>query len=687
VKRLHFSKEMLFVLATDFKEAGYEILKHIKEVVLLKNCSIEIDMMKHLIENKLMGLTTLDVSSPIAFSVLKHIGSTITTLTTLAIVLDTDQSADIKLSGMKYPSELKNLIIEFFGNSIDQYDLQKLLSDLPNTMDYLKLYGKESEADPEWVYEARLVLPLSLKKLDISYLNNFKFDNIVIYDILRNKSALIALHLNHQKRISGRQFHLSACLKILDLSGCYGMEDDGLFDILVNDLSNLEELNLSYIPMDSIIEVIKLPSLPQSLTKLNLSCCELKDDVLVVLLSYDLSNLKHLDLSNNKDITFRDSTQLLPSRLEYLEDLAYFHCRVNENITFKEFTQLLPSSLEYLNISRCDSINIYGLCSILSNNLSKLEELYMDGLHLSQMIFEGNLNVPSLPQSLFEIHFNYSDLVESAVKTFLSSELVNLKLLDLSYNKNIVGFQLDSGFLPSSLEYLDLSNSSITDDGLSSIFENQLCNLKHLDLSSSSITDDGLSSIFKNQLRNLKHLDLSRCFNTDTGLNSTISKYPLLSKHLTPKNLTHLDLSYNENINGKGWSKWLPSSLNCLYLTGCTSITFDNLKSILSNNLSNLKKLYIGKLNKLITKTEISTLVLPPSLSYVNLVGVCLDNNCISQLIKTNQSSNYLTKLEISKNPNINVSDFEDEKSSSSSDYNSNSDNDNNSDDEDSEYE
>ena len=97
----------------------------------------------------------------------------------------------------------------------------------------------------------------------------------------------------------------------------------------------------------------------------------------------------------------------------------------------------------------------------------------------------------------------------------------------------------------------------------------------------------------------------------------------------------------------------LPSSLETLYLYDCSSITNDGLCSILSNNLTNLQSLDIRGLI-LINKETISKMILPSSLTDLNMSSIpYIDNNSIIAMMSNNNLSN-LTKLNISYNPKTN---------------------------------
>jgi hypothetical protein len=311
----------------------------------------------------------------------------------LSIILEQEYNIDEIFSSIKFPKTLKELIISFGKCVFRERRLQKLF--INNTFPNLNKLVLSCDNDGD--INSSLLLPQSLTSLDIEWFSlNFSMTSIIQMFSVKFIN-LIDLDISNQYRMTGVGFRglLPPSLKILNLSKCESIEDEGLCDILSNNLPNLEQLYLYR--LSKVTGSISFPPLPQSLILLFLRDIKnLSEYGLVTLLS-SLSNLKHLHLSGNRQLTG--------------------NC----------LKGLLSSSLESLYLNRCKSITNDGLCSILSNNLSNLQMLSIGQLKL--LTNEGMVKM-ILPSSLTAI--DVSGLNDNIDENSMTAMLSNNKLLDLT---------------------------------------------------------------------------------------------------------------------------------------------------------------------------------------------------------------------------------------------------------------
>eukprot|EP01038_Epipyxis_sp_PR26KG_P013269 gene13269-17779_t len=229
------------------------------------------------------------------------------------------------------PSCLSSLTISLLRFS--DAGMNQLLSNKPQNLSKVKIFcpNLTSEGLDE-------ILPLSIKELQ---LGNCGIANKGLCNILSNDwPDLFRLDLSYCHIIDfGESFRLSASkLHSLNLNLNSEMTDDGLYHLFLhNNLVNLTELYMT--DLSRITNLALRPSLPQSLVTLNISgMINLTDQGLKQLLSNNLINLRNFNASMCITITCHGLTGVLPSSVEYLN-----FCRCT-SLTCKGLFNLLMSS-------------------------------------------------------------------------------------------------------------------------------------------------------------------------------------------------------------------------------------------------------------------------------------------------------------------------------------------------------
>ncbi|KAJ9128421.1 hypothetical protein P3X46_035041 [Hevea brasiliensis] len=335
-----------------------------------------------------------------------------------------------------------------------------------------------------------------LQKLDLS---NNHFNGSQIVPQFGQFFNLSYLNLNYsvfEGRIPLEISYLSGLVS-LDLSSNYDLILKAtVFNEIVQNLTQLQELDLSYLNLSSVA-TSSLMNLSSSISSLALSSCELQgkfpDNII------RRPNLQLLDLSGNEDLTgslprhnwnnsFRSlslSGTKIPiyldhdfiSNLKSLETLELRACNFGGSTLelFGNLTQLINLDISHNNLS-----------GQIPSSLGSLEALY--SLDLSYNNFHVSLLI-------YSIKFWNSKTTISVVKF----------LIILQTSNNFTGPITFQGSRLSSLVYLDLSNNLLHGRIPSSIFK--LVNLNVLILSSNKLIGE-VSSAFC-ELNSLQILDLS----------------------------------------------------------------------------------------------------------------------------------------------------------------------------------
>nr|XP_048317864.1 receptor-like protein 43 isoform X3 [Ziziphus jujuba var. spinosa] len=296
---------------------------------------------------------------------------------------------------------------------------------------------------------------------------------------------------------------------------------------------------------------------------------------------FNLVDLKSLDLSSNEDLQSE-----IPSRIGNLTNLNYL------NLSYSFWYQQIPKTISLLNkLLILDLSDIYAESSNLSmfKNLTRLEELYLDGINMSTSRNEWgqalssslpNLRVLSLIscslsgpidkslaklQYLSVVQLDSNDLSSSEVPKFFANfsnlttlslsgcslygmfpkeifQVPTLRILDISVNELLSGslpeFPLDSDLQSLVLHLTNFSGSLPVSIG-------NLGQLSRLDIFYCQFSGSLPKSM--TNLTQLVHLDLS----------SNMFTVPIPSFNMS-KNLIEIDLSDN-SLNGN-----IPSSLFAL---------------------------------------------------------------------------------------------------------------------------
>ncbi|ELK08218.1 Toll-like receptor 4 [Pteropus alecto] len=406
-------------------------------------------------------------------------------------------------------------------------------------------------------------IPTSVKKLDLSF--------------------------NPLRRLSSHIFSNFSELQVLDLSRC---EIEMIEDDAYEGLNHLSTLILTGNPIQSLamgafsglsslqtlvaveINLVSLEDFPighlKTLKELNVAH-NLIDSFKLPEYFSNLSNLEHLDLSNNKiqTICHKDLQvlhQMPPFKLSLdlsLNPLDFIQRGAFKEIKLHELT--LRSNFNSTDVMKTC---IQGLAGLKINRLVLGEFKNERAIkHFDKSAMEGlcNLTIDEFRMTYFDdfsedvINFfnclaNVSTIsLASDFSVFLS--LKNLLYLDISYTRiRIIFHGIFDGLF--SLEVLKMAGNSFQDNSVPNIFK-ALTNLTFLDLSNCQL--ERVSQAAFGSLVKLKSLNMSHNH--------------LLSLDLFPYKLPHslqdLDCSFNRIVaSNRQELQHFPSNLTSLNLTG-----------------------------------------------------------------------------------------------------------------------
>ncbi|CAL9766773.1 unnamed protein product [Musa acuminata subsp. burmannicoides] len=368
-------------------------------------------------------------------------------------------------------------------------------------------------------------------------------------------------------------------LRALDLSG--SVFQDGFMRLApISNLCKLQILDLSYVAINDVLANLKMVfsgCLRNSMEELYLGGTQLSGSFPDWL--GNIKNLKSLDLS------FNSIYGSVPASIGNLSLLQHLDLDSNDlNGTISEGIGQLKS-LIYLDLSS----NSLSLSEDDLANLSNLK--YLD---ISYNFIELNKSDDWIPpfrlQSLF-MHFCQIGPTPQFPKWLRTQ--TTLRQLYLS-SASIKDMFFDR--LPSSLEYLDLSNNEITYDA-----QQYFPNLIMLDLRNNSLSGH-LPPKILNMMPRLKYLYLSN--NKITGVKDMI-----LDGH--PSSLEQLDLSYN-SLNGSQLV-----SLGNVSMLRSLNLGSNNLNGMLPEGIKRLKgltDLYLYNNSLRLSEDDLANL---PSLKYL----------------------------------------------------------------------
>ncbi|XP_064965651.1 receptor-like protein EIX2 [Musa acuminata AAA Group] len=449
----------------------------------------------------------------------------------------------------------------------------------------------------------------SLKALDLSW-SVFQ-DGFMQVAPISNLCKLQILYLSHvpiKDVLANLEMVFSGCLRHsmeeLDLSGT---QLSGSFPDWLGNIKNLKSLDLSFNSLCG--------SVPASIGNLSLlQHLVLYSNDLNGTISEGIGQLKslvYLDLSRNS-LSISEVQLGNISSLRYLDISNNYDSRKSGVGAIDMILDGLPSSLEYLDVSYN---SLHGSLPTSIGNLSMLQSLFLRSSYLNGMLPEGIKQLKGLVQ--LDLYNNSLSLSEDGL-----ANLPSLKYLDISYNSIhlnksddwIPPFQLDAlymqfcqilpiphfpkwlqtqttlgeldlsntgmkeaipNWLPSSLEYLDLSNNMIGGD-----VPYYFSNLTVLDLSNNSLSGY-LPPKISIMMSNLKYLFLSD--------NKIMGGIPF--SYCRIKSLVVLRLSKN-NLSGELPNCWKNSS-SLLIL----DLSINKLQGGLPDSLSNLQNLQSLHLN------------------------------------------------------------------------------------------
>nr|TKS06001.1 hypothetical protein D5086_0000127470 [Populus alba] len=403
-----------------------------------------------------------------------------------------------------------------------------------------------------------------LQKLDLS---DNDFNSSHISSRFGQFSNMILLNLNFSVftgQVPSEISHLSKLVS-LDLSRNYYPSLEPIsFDKIVRNLTNLRELDLSWVNI-SLVVPSSLTNLSSSFSSLSLSRCGLQGKFPGNI--FLLPNLESLDLSYNEGLIGSFPSSNLSNVLFHLglsntRISVYLENDLISTLKSLEYLSLRNSNIIKSDLSLLDNLTQLTFLDLSSNNFSgqipsSLGNLtQLTSLDLSSNNFSGQ--IPSSLENLVQLRSLYlnSNKLMGQVPDSLGS-LINLSYLNLSNNQLVgpihsqlnifsnlkyiyLSNNLFNGTIPSflfalpSLQYLDLHNNNL----ISNISELQHNSLRYLDLSNNHLHGSIPSSIFKQE--NLTTLILASNSKLTGEISSSICKLRFLRV---------LDLS-NNSLNG-----------------------------------------------------------------------------------------------------------------------------------------
>ena len=309
-----------------------------------------------------------------------------------------------------------------------------------------------------------------------------------------------------------------------------------------------------------------------------------------------IETLTSLEIEDCFDISDHGLQALIP--MKNLEKLTLNWTDEMTNAGFKAITTL--KNLNVLALDNCINVTDEGFKSLIG--LSHLRELRLESCN--EMGERGVQTIGILT--------NLANLNLSCCFNLGSSTSLNLSFQPLAALTGLKHLVLrwcrlnELKFLPplTKLEYLDLMGNSLENDQeLCSFFHLRL--LKHLELSYTSITDQGLSKL--GTLSSLQTLLLKCCEDLKGETFDALASL---------KDLVKLNLHKCKQLNDQGM-KALSSlkQLTYLDLSGCTAITDEGFKELAS--LTNLH--YLNLENCTITDEGLKGLSSLTQLEFLNL--------------------------------------------------------------------
>lgn len=408
-----------------------------------------------------------------------------------------------------------------------------------------------------------------LQRLNLAW-NDLYFSSFP-HEFVKLATSLTHLNLSNSGFLGNIPSEISLLSKLvsLDLSGNPLVLEPHIFELIIQNLTHLRELDLANIPISSVFPT----NLSSSLTYLVLSGTQLHGVVNEEV--FHLPDLQTLDLSENyglqgnlgkvnigrisnsssplrrMDLSSTSFSGAVPDwigHLKYLSHLDLHNC---------QFSGSIPRSIGNLTqLSLLDLSNNSFSGEIMDATLSNLEQLTR--LDFSSNNLEGRIpNTFIKLQHLTDLNFKnnkFSGLFPSSV-----ANLTQLVLLDISFNSltslfysnNVTGLQ--------KLTSLDFKNNSLAGTIPSWIFT--LPSLGYICLSANNLYGSIPSSSGRTGLQNLNNLDLSHN-SLDGRLPSWLFTHPSLATLLLGSNrLSHIDELIQSTTNSS-WLEYIDLSGN-----------------------------------------------------------------------------------------------------------------------------
>ena len=445
---------------------------------------------------------------------------------------------------------------------------------------------------------AQLVIRSKLKTLFIS-LNDVK-ENYIADDVCRLQSE------------SSNKINIPAVVRIFK-NNCVGLIVHNLIISSVHKLINCKSCDVTFLSLENCyLNNEHTNTTLLSLNELNLSQRVLGE--LVILNQYndvevleDDKKITHFIIKNS-NITHK-SIILLTSKV--LQDslcihLDLSHCKLQENDFFNIFGSLEgTSSLKVLNLKSnfiTDSVADKIFC-LISKNL-QLEIVNLSECSLKEYGIKSILkavarlsSLKSINLSFLKYHYHINDYRKSINQQTLTSSF-DLLFSIISSNQ--------------SLEYLNISNCKITNDDFANIMKSTslLESIKHLDISGNTVTDIVADNVALAIRRNkdLEYLNVSNCFMNEQGLFAIFNVDNFKLQHLDVSfcklteqdikvltnclkglpNLKHFNVSHNY-MNQSSAKNMVTAfshnkSLEYLDLSKCGFVDFNILDTLLHQN-------------------------------------------------------------------------------------------------------
>ena len=367
-------------------------------------------------------------------------------------------------------------------------------------------------------------LPSCLKYLRITD-NNLDCEDIV--PLVRSPASvknLLELDLSRTK-FEGNSFSLffSVLMNCSDLKSLY-LTDNGLTEqernclvTAINSMKSPKNVNLSNtnLTLTQANDILQKDNL-EGIISLDLSKNALQGNEIISTIC-KLKSLEGLNLSHNL-IRFPQMCSLDNESDNFFTNVTIISLSSN-NMTANDichFLSLIKSDLVSLNLDYNHvGCSIWSLCSL---RIKHLKVLSLANTDVSGPAVQGLAIVLSSARELEKLNLSSNNLMSEDFQKLLSplSSLTRLKKLNLSNNPDGVSVVLKK--ILSCINYLEeltLSNTHLTDDNCSKLFESLkfLKELKYLDLSNNAIGSFGakaLADILK-EFPLLEGLDLSKC--------------------------------------------------------------------------------------------------------------------------------------------------------------------------------